>query len=50
VPFESHSLTAEQLAAIAFSEWHQTFDPKHFEILVCLNLKNDLELKITFLK
>lgn len=31
VPLESHSLTAEQLAAIAFSECVQTLDPRHFE-------------------
>ena len=29
VPFESHSLTAEQLAAMAFSEWLQSLVPKH---------------------
>ena len=34
VPLESHSLTAEQFAAIAFSEWVHTFDPKHFDTLI----------------
>ena len=31
VPLESHSLTAEQLAAIAFSECDHILLPKHFE-------------------
>jgi hypothetical protein len=33
VPFESHSLTADVFAAMAFSECTHTLDPKHFEIL-----------------